>query len=675
MAPAVVFNSAFGGDSIYWTPGNGAGQPANQQVTSPITNNPTALNNPEVYLIFWGKSWTNATAQKFANDAKTILQSGYLSGLKDYGSDGLATYGGFTIDNSAPPSTRKVGPPVAATQEIDKILPTMNSWAKPQQYGSPAGSAYWSGVMSSPIYVVVFDNYGGSAGNGPDSYIPPGWPRWLLPNGLAMNHIWIGDSGANEGNFTYFLSHELVERISSGGGGIAMNAQVNAGTDGEWQNAQIADNEPDGGNYTYRLDGSVLVQAYWSLTYKAFVVPDGNTQAFYLNPIWSGKSYTGKNDLYINGDQSRFNDDILISQNNAGGVQVTLNGETASFNQGQISSVTVRPGGGNNIVNVQTLPAKVSVDLEIHQEGDAVIISPSAQSQTTTQYLPPDTYVLGSDGNLWYELTNPSEPDSRQWVDGKVRSFEADPANPGYVYVLGTDGNLWYEEIGWQQAGRSWVDGKVQSFKIDPLNSGYVYVLGTDGNLWHETIGWQQSGRSWVDGNVRSYQPDPVVSGYLYVQGTDGNLWFEPIGWQNLGRSWVDGNVQSFEIDPSSASYLYVLGTDGNLWYEDIGWQNYGRSWVDASVRSYQVDPFNFNYLYVLGTDGNLWYETIGWQQVGRSWVDGNVQSFQADPFNSGELYVLGSDGNLWYEAIGWQNNGRSWVDGNVQAYEVAPLG
>jgi len=77
--PAVIFNSALGGDSIFWAPGNGAGQPANQAVTSPITNNPTVLNNPSVYLIFWGQSWTNATAQQFATDASTIIQSPYFS--------------------------------------------------------------------------------------------------------------------------------------------------------------------------------------------------------------------------------------------------------------------------------------------------------------------------------------------------------------------------------------------------------------------------------------------------------------------------------------------------------------------------------------------------------------------------------------------------------------------
>ena len=48
VVPAVIFNSPFGGDSIFWFPGNGAGMPAYQPVDSPLSSNPTALNSPNV---------------------------------------------------------------------------------------------------------------------------------------------------------------------------------------------------------------------------------------------------------------------------------------------------------------------------------------------------------------------------------------------------------------------------------------------------------------------------------------------------------------------------------------------------------------------------------------------------------------------------------------------------
>src|SRR5581483_2603199 len=39
--PTVLFNSALGGDTIFWVPNNSAGQPANQVQTGPISNNPS----------------------------------------------------------------------------------------------------------------------------------------------------------------------------------------------------------------------------------------------------------------------------------------------------------------------------------------------------------------------------------------------------------------------------------------------------------------------------------------------------------------------------------------------------------------------------------------------------------------------------------------------------------
>jgi hypothetical protein len=327
--PTVVFNSALGGDKIDWVQGNTAGHKDNEVVTSPITTNPTVLNNPTVYLIFWGKSWTNTNARPLANDARTILQSNFFSGLKDYGGDGLATYGDYTIDNSvAPPADTD-----PATKEVQKELP-MTAWAKPQD----------SSPLDSPIYIVVTDTNGVKFGgwNGHRNYSAS----------QVMNLIWIGDSGNNQDSFTYLFSHEVAERISDGTStGIEMNAQVDAGTDGEWKGVQISDNEPDGGNYTYRLNGSLQVQAYWSLTYKAFVVPDGNTQTLYLTPNWNKvptpPQFQKTSGLTISGDGT------LTLDENGSGLSITLNGEHFSFDRGKINSITVNEGNGNDTVNVE----------------------------------------------------------------------------------------------------------------------------------------------------------------------------------------------------------------------------------------------------------------------------------------------------------------------------------
>jgi hypothetical protein len=74
------------------------GIPMSQPVTG--TN---ALNSPKVYLIFVGPNWNKNgepadTTLSIINNVKAMLNSSYLSGLTQYGSDGKAVYGGYTID-------------------------------------------------------------------------------------------------------------------------------------------------------------------------------------------------------------------------------------------------------------------------------------------------------------------------------------------------------------------------------------------------------------------------------------------------------------------------------------------------------------------------------------------------------------------------------------------------
>lgn len=78
IVPTVVYNSALGGDTIFWVPGNSAGQPANQVQTGPISNNPSVLNSTTVYLDFWGTSWTEANAASLAKAAQSIIHSNFF---------------------------------------------------------------------------------------------------------------------------------------------------------------------------------------------------------------------------------------------------------------------------------------------------------------------------------------------------------------------------------------------------------------------------------------------------------------------------------------------------------------------------------------------------------------------------------------------------------------------
>lgn len=236
---------------------------------------------------------------------------------------------------------------------------------------------------------------------------------------------------------------------------------------------------------------------------------------------------------------------------------------------------------------------------------------------------------------LVYELgTVPWETNSRvlyNWngaIDRNVQAFQAlDEAN---VFVLGTDGNLWYEwapfasDSNLVPINRKQVDGNVYAFQAIDTNT--VYVLGTDGNLWLEngpfgTVplphGTGPSQRIQVDANVRAFQANKV--GPVFVLGTDGKLWAEnypfgtvplPTGTGPGQRILIDANVAGFQGEALYALGVFVLGTDGKLWLEkwpfgSLPPQN--RTALDANVRAFQA--IDLAHVVVLGSDGKLWLE------------------------------------------------------------------
>jgi hypothetical protein len=370
--PTVVFNPVFGAETIFQRDANGNPTIVNgvlqNVITGPISNNPTVLNNPTVYIIFWGANWTQAIAAPLAKDAQTIINSNYLSGLRQYGSDGTAVYGNYFIDNTPDPPAGG-GPRDGEVQNIlngvdSKGNPLANppSWKKPTALApNPTGSNLGApGYLQSPIYVVVYDN-GAGGGNGGGLYTAKNGSTYLT------NGFWIGDGGTTTDGFTNTFSHELVERISDGtGAGIGMNAPINI--TGEYQNSQIADNEPNGGNYTNRLNGSILVQAYWSIIDQAFIIPDGNAKKAFLDPIWNGLTFTSHYNLLIDGGAY---DTITVNASDAQ-VLVDFDGESFLLDGGQINGITIDAGGGTNTIDVQSLAANQTLTINSSTGQDTI---------------------------------------------------------------------------------------------------------------------------------------------------------------------------------------------------------------------------------------------------------------------------------------------------------------
>ncbi len=324
------------------------------------------MQNPNVYLIFSGSYWS--TSQGQANEttltasAQNILSGPYLSGLRQYGSDGRATFANSWTEAGTVPSQPSI-------DDMQTFLQGTIS-----AHGAAPG---FNDAQHAPIYVVVSDPASSAQYNGgwnaPGTYF---YQIGFFHIPANMHMIWVGTSSTSGGAvwkdaYTLTLSHELAETISDpDSNGITVTAPPGLPNNVKGDN-QIGDNEPEPGgqpHYGYRLGGVVgdLVQPYWSRADNAFIVPDGNAQNFYLYPIWNGSSFTGTYNLNVQGDQlgTNYNDVIRVDNLANKSAQVKENNETVDFDPGSVKTINVNTQGGNNFVKVAGLPAGVVLNLD-----------------------------------------------------------------------------------------------------------------------------------------------------------------------------------------------------------------------------------------------------------------------------------------------------------------------
>jgi hypothetical protein len=343
-----------------------------------------ALKSPPVYLIFWGSNWNQTqNTQPYIQATQTLLNSPYLSGLTQYGSDGHANWAAVSADmtSSAPGNFR--------TSDLQNEVFRVNAY-------DPNMRFHGSSSMT-PIYVVVTDNRATSAQSGAIGYNLTG----LASNGTSFtlaNLIWVSSvaddtTGAAIDRFTNNLSHELVESITTPPSGPGTVASLPSSLPQKYKPSagltQIADGEPQGLNYGYRLNG-VWVQPYWSTLDQAFIVPDGNLSTrFTLTPSWSGTTFNKYYSLSAGGDPAgQSTDDLIVigrgtTRANGTALRVTVNGAAAEFDPGALaatspggSAISLDGGKGKNTIEVTSLPAGVSLSIGTTGPGaqDTVVL-------------------------------------------------------------------------------------------------------------------------------------------------------------------------------------------------------------------------------------------------------------------------------------------------------------
>ncbi len=335
-----------------------------QTITGSLTD---GMKDPPVVLFFSGNFWSTQAGQQdmatFRSSASNIMSGPYLSGLTQYGSDGKA----FLMESVSTVSTVTIATsgPNAGTADPDKLQDFLNSAINNGLFGP--GDNDW---QHAPIYFVISDpasSKGSFAGWNDDGHYERTF--WDYEN---IHMAWLStalgaDGHVTKDNFTDLFSHELVETLSdpdSNGINIVppSTLPMNLRATG---NLQIADDEPDGGRYMYRLGDPVkgdLVQAYWSNKDQAFIVPDNNSQLVLLRPIWNNGTFSQTFGLEASGDQLgyHFGDKMVLDVTANGNVTLNLNQQRFTFEVGKIAKISLDTVGGANTVQVNAVPAGVS---------------------------------------------------------------------------------------------------------------------------------------------------------------------------------------------------------------------------------------------------------------------------------------------------------------------------
>jgi hypothetical protein len=445
LVPTVVFTPQFGAETY--------------------TGAKVGTQNPAVHLIFSGDDWYTPSGRQdqrqIITATKNILSGPYLSELKQYGSDGKATY----VDNWNTSLTVPSNPPTDSLQDLLQLSISVQSLIQ----GTVTDLPGTADLQHAPIYVLISDPTSSAGNNG-------GWNQQgsytestLYGTYNAHIHmIWIGTSlqgsSVSIDSLTLALSHELAETMSdpTGNGNITPPTTLPPSLAASGGN-QVGDYEPEPANqphYGYRL-GAELVQPYWSKNDNAFIVPDGNAQKFYLQPVWSGTTFSGQYDLKVS--LASNNDQIAINQSasplQAGGVAVNLNSVTASFDAGAIRTINVSSGAGQHYVNVAGLPSDVKLN----------VTGGSAQSN--------DTVTIGSNGSL----ANISGSVNVSNTSGKTKLIVSDSSDSAAQYVEVTDNAVRFSGLAEvDYTGGPLATSGVTSLEVDGGHGGNLFnVYGT----------------------------------------------------------------------------------------------------------------------------------------------------------------------------------------------------
>ena len=242
-------------------------------MSQPLTGT-DALQSPKVHMVFVGSKFVNGVGgppTNAANDmiagAKAIVNSSYLSGLTQYGSDGQASFfEDIVFDPKTDPTLSTWTPAI----ELGNMFTNHPSWLPP----APVN------CQTPVIYIVVHYNAPGVGGFHGDNACGPA--QGYTEN-VKIISVKIDSNASSVDDFTWLFSHEVAESMT---GSVHEISGVHD---------QICDGEPESGNnYQWRLNGSTgpLVTSYWSFLDQAYIIPGVTPNRELFVPVWNRGSFT-----------------------------------------------------------------------------------------------------------------------------------------------------------------------------------------------------------------------------------------------------------------------------------------------------------------------------------------------------------------------------------------------
>jgi hypothetical protein len=485
-------------------------------ISKPLTDT-NALSSPKLYFIFVGPNFgkdgdPSSYTTKMIEAAKTILGSSYLSGLTQYGSDGHALFSetDYTIDHDNGVDTTKNNFTTQMWDEVEKYLSDakFSSWLP--QPGGPI-----------PIYVVV--HYADAGASGTPSYNHYGTIKSLslTVNAISVSVTSVDQTGVD--NFSWGLSHELVERMYSGTGGFA-EVSPSAGT-----GQQICDGEPEHGNgYDWRLGGSdgPLVTSYWSFVDQAYIIPDGNLDRNLLVPVWDSDKFTHK----------------FVSLQQGTLYQLTSPDQRIPVDT-KVQSFTVNLSGG--VAQVAYLTADGQV--KQYSVSDPATLSTLTGSRTVASALVSTSHLVETTTDV-YNITD------------------------GTLYMLATDDNG--PRKVWEYSGTSWtgVTGSEYTGISIAAANGALYMtannFGTSGKVWK----YDDKKSEWdavTNSSVAVYSI-VSVSDTLYMTAVGGGSPALPQVWRYKGSdsNWsavTDADTMIYGIAAAGNTLCILSSTSYNI--------------------------------------------------------------------------------------------------------------